>query len=314
MTTIGLLLFLCLYFSAFFSGAEMAYISANKLKIRELAQAGDRLAQKALDLQQNPQQFLTAILIGNNVVHVAATSLLAYGLQRYYNIHNELIVTALLSPVMLIFGEMLPKDYCRIRSQSVLLKYADSLALFMKLIYWPCRLIMMTVDAVMIPFTGKVRKSIFVSEEEFRSLIEESTRSGVLAAHEKQIIDTILDFERIHLDSIMIPLEKVAKIDIHGTVGEVKAMAAKTKARMVLVYEDDPSIVVGMIYVFDLLFEEKDNQGLKNFLRSPIFLSSTASIETAFLTLQQKRQSYVVVTRAAGDVAGVVAIENLLVV
>ncbi|MDD5672107.1 MAG: hypothetical protein PHN49_10750, partial [Candidatus Omnitrophica bacterium] len=87
-----------------------------------------------------------------------------------------------------------------------------------------------------------------------------------------------------------------------------------TKSRIVLVYEEIPSIVVGMIYVFDLLFEENEEQSLKNYLRSPVFLSHQTSAETAFLTLQQKRQSVAFVMDTEGEVAGVVPIERLMVV
>jgi len=82
---------------------------------------------------------------------------------------------------------------------------------------------------------------------------------------------------------------------------------------MVLVYEELPSIIVGMIYVFDILFEEDEKRGLKDYLRSPIFLPRSTSIEMAFLTLQEKRQSYAVVMDSRREVVGVAPIENLLV-
>ena len=170
------------------------------------------------------------------------------------------------------------------------------------------------VDFVLRNFKSKPRQSIFVNEEEFRSLIEESTKSGVVAPHEKRLIDTILDFERIHVESVMIPVSKVSNVSITGKVGEVKEIARRTQARMILVYEEIPSLIVGMIYVFDLLFEENDKQGLKNYLRSPIFLPRNTSIEKAFLTLQEKRQSFAVVTDMRREVVGVVPIERLLVV
>ena len=313
MTALALIFLTCLVLSAFFSGSEMAFVSSNKLKWREMADRGHSPAQKIVRLQEEAPTFLTAILIGNNIVNIAATAILTYELESRFGIKNEWVVTAVMAPLLIVFGEMVPKDYCRLRSQNFLLKYAGILHFFVALVRFPVWVILRGIDALLGSLGAKGDKSIFVSEKEFRSLIEESAKTGVLGDHEKKLIDTVLDFERIQVESVMTGLEKVPKAELTKTVGEVKEIARRTKTRMVLVYEEIPSIVVGMIYVFDLLFEPDDRQGLKNYLRSPIFLPRHTSIEKAFLTLQQKRQSFAVVTGRGGDVIGTVPIERLLV-
>ena len=107
------------------------------------------------------------------------------------------------------------------------------------------------------------------------------------------------------------PVEKVAKVEIAQPCAAVREIARKTQSRMVLVYEEIPSIIVGMIYVFDTLFEEDEQRPLQSYLRAPIFVPRNMSIEKAFLTLQQKRQSFAVVTDSYGEVIGVVPIERL---
>ena len=158
---------------------------------------------------------------------------------------------------------------------------------------------------------GEVR-DIFVNEEEFRSLIEESTHRGIVGPQEQKLIHTILDFERIQIQSVMVPVGKVPMVDIHSKIEDVKRIARETQARMLLVYEEIPSIVMGMVYVFDILWEGEDARGLHDFLRAPIFMPEDTSLEKAFLQLQKKRQSYAVVTDRTGDVKGVVPIERLL--
>lgn len=312
---IGLiLLFLfCLLLSAFFSGAEMAFVSANKVKLRELADAGNPAARVIVRLHERPHHFLTGILMGNNIVDIVATAILTYLLGVHFDLRNEWIVTLIMSPLLIIFGEMVPKDYGRIRSQSFLLQFSGLLNLLSKIFTLPAGMALKGIDLLMGSIGSEgPRKSIFVDEAEFRSLIEESTKLGVLADHEKKLIDTILDFERIHVESVMIPMDRVLKVEIKQQVKDVKEMARRTKFRMALVYEEIPSIIVGMIYVYDVLFEDEENQGLKSFLRSPIFLTRNTSIEKAFLMLQHKRQSFAVVTDFNGDVMGVVPIERLL--
>lgn len=306
-----LIFIICLALAAFFSVSEMAFVSSNKLKMRELADAGEVRAKRVMRLQEYPHHFLTVILIMNNIVNIAATSAIAYWLQSSFGIESEWLVMAITVPFFIILGESVPKDYGRLRSQSVLMNWSWVLHLFLKIFQKPAIWLLKGIDLLLAPFGGSASRSIFVSEEEFRLLIEESTKSGVLNPHEKKLVDTILDFERIHVDSVMTPVEKVASVEITESLAKAKDVARRTQARMLLVYEEIPSIIVGMIYVFDLLFEENDQQPLKKYLRSPIFLTRNTSIEKAFLTLQQKRQSFAVVTDFHGEVTGVVPIERL---
>jgi putative hemolysin len=296
---------------AFLSASEMAFVSVNRIKLREVADSGNKSAYLILALHENSNQFLTAILIINNIVNVAATSAVTYWFGAYLHINNEWIVTAIMAPFLIIFCETVPKDYGRINSQTFLLRCANLLNLLMVFCRFPVRLVEKTISI----FTGSIGeaidRSIFVSEKEFRAVIEESAKTGVLADHEKRLIDTIMDFERIKVESVMVPVEKAEKVDITDSIGTVKDIARRTNARMVLISEELPTLIVGMVYVFDILFETDEKAGFKKYLRSPIFLSKDTSIEKAFLTLQEKRQSFAAVTDAEGEVVGVVAIEKL---
>ena len=306
--------FLCVLLSAFFAGAEMAFVSANKLKIRQLADSGDPAARLVVALYENPQRFLTALLIGNSIVNVTATSIFTYEAQRFFGLTNEWLVLAVIAPLLLIFGETVPKDYCRIRSQSFLLSYSGVLTQMARFFHYPVRVILGIVDFFLSPLSAHKQKNIFVSEEEFRSVIQESVKSGVISGPEKHLIDTILDFEKITVRDVMTPLARVPRVGITDSLAAAKEAARQTRAKMLLVYEEIPAIVVGMIYVFDLLFEPDESGGIKKFLRSPVFIPQTASIEKAFLTLQNRHQSFAVITDSAKDVCGIVPIENLLVV
>lgn len=291
----------------------MAFVSSNPFKLREKADAGDPAAKRILSMKEKPQLFLTSVLIGNNIVNVAAAALLTYGFKIHFDIENEWAVTAIIVPILIIFGEILPKDYCRSFGGLLLLRYVDILSFFLFVLRLPAKIMLLSVDKLLHFFKAKTDKTIFVSEEEFRMLIEESSKTGVIHVHEKQLIDMILDFEREKVESVMIPIEKVPVISIFDKIKDAKALARETQTKMILVYEEIPQITVGMIYVFDFLFEEDETQNLKKYLRSPLFIPHSMSLEKAFLLLQQMRQSYAAVTDDAGEVAGVVPIESLLV-
>lgn len=313
MTFLILIFFVCLFLSAFFSGSEMAFVSSNKMKMRHMADSGNPAAAQVVRLYHKSQDFLTTILILNNIVNITATAVLTLLFQKYFHIQNEYLVTALFIPFFLIFGEMTPKDLGRLRPAGYLLASSWVLTGFVHLLHWPVRLLMRTVDRLLGRFRSVMHKNIFVSQNELRLLIEESAQSGILEPHERKMINTILDFEKIQIDSVMIPLDKVSKADLFSaTVGELKALARKTANRMVLVYEEIPSIVMGMVYIYDILFETDDQKPLREYLRAPIFLPASASIEHAFLTLQKKRQSFAVVIDENSEAVGVVPIERLV--
>ncbi|MFA7255367.1 MAG: CNNM domain-containing protein [Candidatus Omnitrophota bacterium] len=311
---IGLLtlFFLSLVASAFFSGVEMAFVSANKLRLREMADAGDKKARFIMQLQQHPNYFLTAILIGNNVVNVTAISIATYVFKEYFGWSSEWAVMVAIAPVLIIFAEMAPKDYGRLNAIPFLLGQTFWLKGLKAVLYGPIIFFFKMLNFFWPSFQQGVVRDIFVNEEEFRSLIEESTQRGIVGPQEEKLIHTILDFERIHVSSVMVPVGKVPMVDIHSKIEDVKQIARETHVRMMLVYEEIPSIVMGMVYVFDILWEEENAQGLHDFLRAPIFIPEDTSLEKAFLTLQKKRQSYAVVTDRAGDIKGVVPIERLL--
>lgn len=312
MMSLLVMLFFALAASVLFSGVEMAFVSANRLKLREMADTGDKKARFIFQLQQQPNHFLTAILIGNNAANVAAISIATYIFKESFGWNSEWIVMLVMAPVLIIFAEMVPKDYGRLNAIPFLLSQIFWLKGLKAVFYGPIHLFFKMLNFLWPSFQhGKIR-DIFVNEEEFRSLIEESTQSGIVGRQEEKLIHTILDFERTQVQSVMVPVEKVPMVDIHSKIGDVKRIARETRVRMMLVYEELPSIVMGMIYVFDILWEEENAQGLHDFLRAPIFIPEGTSLEKAFLTLQKKRQSYAVVTDQAGDIKGVVSIERLL--
>ena len=302
----------CLLFSAFFSASEMAFLSTDPVKLRNDAERGDQRAAKILELFRDSREFITSVLIGNNIVNTGAAVLLTIFLEERFGIHNEWVVTVLLAPVLIIFGETVPKGYGRHRARGFLLDYSNPALFFAKLFAWPSRLLLSASEAFLGKKGKNVRKNIFVNEDEFRFLIEESVRSGVLEEHEKKLVERILDFERIPVERVLTPVASVPQIELSQKVGEAKKEARKTGSKILLVYEEIPTLVIGMIYVFDILFEEDETKPLRQYLRSPIFLPKETSLERAFLTLQAKRQSFALVTDARREVVGIIDIEDLL--
>lgn len=303
---------ICLVFSAFFSGSEMAFLSTDRVKLRNEAESGNPRAASLFELFSDSRRFVTSVLIGNNLVNVAATALLTAFLNSRFGLESEWLVTALLGPILIIFGETVTKAYGRYRRREFLMDHLNLTLFVSKLFYWPARILLLASDFLLGEKGKNARKNLLVSEDEFRFLIEESVRSGVLEEHEQRLVERILDFERIPVERVMQRLTLIPGVELGATVGDAKNEARLTGSKIVLVYEEIPSIVIGTVYVFDLLFESDEKKGLREYLRAPIFLPHETSLEKAFLTLQQRRQSFALVTDARLEVTGVVDIESLL--
>lgn len=310
--TLLLALGIVLLFSAFFSAAEMAFLSTDRVKLRNEAERGDVRARRLLVLFEDSREFLTTVLIGNNLLSVIAAALLTAFFDMRFRIQNEWVVTAVLAPILVIFCETVPKGYGRYQGSALLKEHLTLTFIFWKIFSWPTRALLAASELFLGKSSKDAKKNIFVNEDEFRFLIEESVRSGVLEEHEKKFVERILDFERVPVERVMTPVAAVPQIELSGNVKEAKEKARKTHSKILLVYEEIPSIVIGMIYVFDLLFETNETKGLASFLRSPIFLPMATPLEKAFLTLQEKRQSFALVTDARREVIGVINIENLI--
>lgn len=303
---------ICLFLSAFFSAAEMAFLSTDRVKLRDEAEQGNAQARRLLDLFVDSREFLTTLLLGNNLVNVIAVALLTLYLESRFGITSEGVVTAILAPALIIFCETVPKGYGRHRARGFLLDHTQLIVFFLHLLAWPTRILLAASEVLLGWKGGGVRKNIFVNEDEFRFLIEDSVRSGVLEEHEKKLVERILDFERIPVERMLVPVASIPHVELSEKVRDAKEKAQRSGSKIILVYEEIPTLVIGMIYVFDLLFEEEGEKGLREYLRSPIFLPKETSLEKAFLTLQEKRQSFALVTDARREVIGAIDIENLL--
>lgn len=309
----GLLLGILALFlvAAFLAAAEMAFISVHPVRLREQAEKGSRGAQLVLSLKSDSQHFLGTILIATNMTQVALTALMSYFLEQHLSLHSELLVALVITLLMLVFCEMLPKEYARLHSLSFLKREDKWLKLLYHVLYWPAHAFIRMTEA-MFPAFKKKNEKIFMNEVEFKALVAESEKRGVLDPHERDFVNMILDFERISVRSVMLPLVQVASVDLRSDIRDVREAAREKGDRAVLVYEDDPAIVVGVIYVFDVLCKERENGPLNDFLKAPLFISESMSLETAFQILQRKRQSFALVTDSNYEVVGVVLIENLL--
>ena len=306
---IGTLAFIGL---GFFAGIEMAYLSCNKLKLRHLADEGDPKARKVMHFHQDPKRFLTTVLIGTNLMHVTAAGLFTYFFEEYLHVKQEWLIALVLSLLIVIFAETVPKNWFRHKADDFIYRFAFLLNFVDRLFRRISKVLIALTDFLIATTAPDVKRSPFVTREEFRYVIEESAKGGILLDHEKQLIDTILNLGSLRVEEVMIPVEKFPNVSLTDKVRNVKEVAKRTQAQAVLVYEEIPSLIVGIIYIFDVLFEENEDETLSHYLRAPLFINQDTTAEKAIFLLQSKHASYGAVINSDREVTGVVSLENLI--
>ena len=205
---------ICLFLSAFFSAAEMAFLSTDRVRLRDEAEKGNPRARKILELFEDTREFLTTVLIGNNLVNITAAVFLTTFLKNRFGIQNEWVVTAILAPLLIVFGETAPKGFGRHHAQGFLMDHSKLLLLLARLLFWPTRALLALSEIFTGWKKGDSPKSIFVNEDEFRLLIEESARSGILQEHEQKFVERILDFERVPIERVLIPILSIPQVEL----------------------------------------------------------------------------------------------------
>jgi putative hemolysin len=297
---------------AFFNGSEMAYVSCNKLKLRYKANEGDRAAQEIYRLHRDPKRFLTMILVGTNFMHVTVVGLATFLLESQFHIEQEWVITSILALPIIIFAESVPKDWFRHRADDFIYRFAGVLGFFDRALSGFSQILADLSDSIIRVTMGDIKGNPFITREEFRYVIEESAKDGVLHEHEKQLIHTILNLSTVPVSDVMVPVAQFPKLSLTSHVGDIKSLARKVDTDAILVYEEIPSIVVGIIHVFDVLFEEDEGIVLSRFLKAPLFIPQDTNSERAIFLLQSKHASFGVVTSPRGEVIGVVRLENLI--
>ncbi|HNV86655.1 MAG TPA: CNNM domain-containing protein [Candidatus Omnitrophota bacterium] len=303
---------ICLFLSALFSASEMAFVSSNKLKLRECLREKKREAFILQGFYRNPRNFLAVVLICNNLVNITVVALATYFAKESFGIENEWLITLALAPLLIIFAETVPKAYGRQRANQMIYQIAPVLNFFYRLLSPLSRFLIGFGDFLLRRIGGSEKKTPFVTKEEFTYVIEESTRQGVISDEEKRLVEIILNFERIRVGEVMTPLRDVPHIEITKNVWDLKDLARKTNKPFILVYEEIPSIIVGAIYVFDILFERNESRSLTSFLKAPLFVFEDLSAEKTFLKLQQNHQSFAVVLDETREAVGIISIDDLL--
>ena len=297
-----LILLILLLLSAFFSSSETALTTVNKIRMRNLAEDGDGRAQTVLKIVENPGKMLSAILIGNNIVNLSASSLattLAIGIGG-----NKLvgIATGVLTLLILVLAE------------TIALRFARPIYIVM----WVLTPVIFIVNkfSYAVLFILRVdpnRKQEGITEDELRTIVEVSHEEGVIESEEKKMINNVFDFGDAVAKDVMVPRIDMAFVDVESTREELLDIFREEKYTRYPVYEDTTDNVIGIINIKDIFLADGEEEfDLRKYLRQPYYTYEFKKVSELMLEMRKATSNIVIVLDEYGATAGLITLEDML--
>ncbi len=309
-----IILIILLILSSFFSSNETALTTVSKIRLRSLADDGNKRAAMVLDITENhTSKMLSAILIGNNIVNISASSLsatLAYAFGGYM----VSIATAVLTVAILVFGEITPKNYATINAEKISLRYIRIIKFIMTVMTPVIFIINLFSRGIMLLLRvdlSAAKKAM--TEEELRTIVDVSHERGVIETGEKEMINNVFDLGDADAKDIMVPRVHVTFADVNNTYDELIDIFREDKFTRLPVYEDSQDNIVGIINMKDLLLCNRDDSfNIRDIMRKPHFTYEYKSISELLVEMRESTFNIAIVLDEYGEMAGLITLEDIL--
>ena len=308
------ILIILLGLSAFFSSAETALTTVNKIRMRSLADDGNKRAKVVLKLTENPGKMLSAILIGNNIVNLSASSLtttIAIGFGADIAVA---IATGIITVLILIFGEITPKTVATIHSEKLSLVYAYPIH-FIKVVLTPISFLI-NILARIILFVLRVdpnAKPDAMTEDELRTIVEVSHESGVIEEEEREMINNVFDLGDAKAKDVMVPRVNVVFANVESSYEELIDIFREHKFTRLPVYEETTDNVIGTINMKDLLlYNHKEDFHIREVLREAYFTYEHKVVSELLVEMREASYNIAIVLDEYGETAGLITLEDIL--
>ncbi len=303
-----------LLMSSFFSSAETALTTVNKMKIRSLADEGNKNAKILLKIFDNSPKMLSAILIGNNIVNIFASSLMTIIAQTIWGNYAVSIATGVLTILVLIFGEITPKTLATVKSEPIALMYARIIYGLMFILTPVIFIINLLASGVLAIFrVDPNAKQKTITETELRTIVDVSHEEGVIESDEREMIKNVFDFGDNRAKDIMIPRIDMCVVDVNCTYNELIKIFKENKYTRFPVFSESIDNIVDIINVKDiLLYKSDENFNMKNYLRQPYFTYEHKKLSDLMLEMKKASVNITIVLDEYGAATGMITLEDLI--
>lgn len=309
-----IVLLILLLLSAFFSSAETAMTTVNKIYIMSLVNEGNKRAKTLQKIIDNPGKLLSTILVGNNIVNLSASSLATSWTTRVLGNAFVGIATGILTLLVLLFGEITPKTMATLYAEKLSMAYAPVIYFLMKVLTPVIFIVNRLSNGILyiLRIDPKGKQST-MTEQELRTIVDVSHEDGVIESEEKKMIYNVFDFGDSRAKDVMVPRIDMSFIDVNATYEELLNSFKEDGYTRYPVYEDSTDNIIGTINMKDLLlWDPKEKFSIRDILRKPYFTYEHKSTAALLMEMKQYSVNFVIVLDEYGATAGMITMEDLL--
>ena len=302
-----------LLMSAFFSASETAFSTVNKIRLRHEADKGNKKAARALKIAENFDKTLTTILVGNNIVNILSASLGTIIFTELFGQAGVGISTAVLTVLVLVFGEILPKSIAKEMPEKLSLAFCGPLN-FLIWILTPVSAVFMLLKKAV----SKMNKSASqpsVTEDELKYIINEIEEEGVLEEQESDLVKSALEFDEKTVEQILVPRVRVCAVDKDSDIAEVRDKFISEGYSRMPVYDQTIDNIIGIITekdFFRLILNNNDVHSIESIIQKPLHFTEFMLISEALREMQRTKQHIAVVNDQYGGTCGIVTMEDIM--
>ena len=300
--------------SAFFSSAETSMTAANRIRIHSLAEQGNKRAITLEKVISNSNKMLSTILIGNNIVNIAASSLATTFTMKVFGSMYIGVATGVMTLLVLLFGEITPKTIATLKADDLALTYARPIYALMVVLTPVIYIVGKLANGIL--FVLRVdpnAKRDTITEHELRSMVNVGQENGVIEREEKQMIYNVFDFGDSAATDVMIPRIDMTFIEVNSTYQELMDIFKEDMHTRFPVYEDNTDNVIGIINIKDLLlYPENEQFSIRKILREPYFTYEYKRTTDLMMEMRKASVNLAIVLDEYGSTAGLVTLEDLL--
>lgn len=315
-STAVLILAILLFFTAFASCSEMALASVSRIRIKAKVESGDKKAEEIYALITDSEATITSIVVLNNIVNILIPTVSTLLFVELFPIYGVLISTVLMTIIIVIFGEIIPKVYGRENSEKYLYSTIGFIKFIIKIIY-PIAIIFITISGLLNKILTKDDEEdddAVEVEEEILTMIEESAGEGKIDENEEELIRNAIEFNDKRVEEILQPKRNVVAVNVTDSNEEIIELIVQERYSRIPVYEEDTDNIIGILSEREFLTEyiKNNNFDLRSILRPALFIPDTQKISKLLPELQMSKSHLAIVLDERATVQGLVTVEDIL--
>jgi CBS domain containing-hemolysin-like protein len=307
------LIILMLIFSACFSASETAFSTVSRVRLKTLAEAGSKRARRASAIAENYEKTITTILIGNNIVNILSASIGTVIFTGIFGENGVGISTAVMTVLVLIFGEVLPKTYAKTFAERTSLTFAGFLSV-MIWIFTPLSFLFGLIQKGVVKMAGK-STSPSITEDELKIIVGEIEDEGVLEEQESRLVRSALEFDDITAEKILIPRTKVAAVSRFDDVEKIRKIFIEERYSRLPVYEETIDNIIGVLHekdFFGLIADGVEFHNIEKLIQKTLYVTEMTHISEVLSLMQKTKIHMAVVKDQYGGTGGIVTLEDIL--